>query len=106
MQRFRFALRPALCATALAAGLALAAAPARASVCMQHKILVSYLTEKFAETPRALGLVASRNVMEVYVSGKGTWTIVMTSTEGISCIVAAGDTWEEISLAAGDGREF
>jgi len=86
-------------ALALAAGVLFAPAEAEAVVCMKHKTLVSYLTERFDETPRALGLVESRNVMEVYVSKKGTWTIVMTTVQGVACIVAAGDTWEDIKVA-------
>jgi len=93
-------------AIAFAAGLVLAPAAAEATVCMARKTLVSYLTEKFDESPRALGLVASRNVMEVYVSDKGTWTIVMTTVQGVACIVAAGDTWEEVKVAMGEEPEY
>ena len=95
-----------VCALALSGGVLFAPAAADAAVCMQHKTLVSYLTERFDETPRALGLVASRNVMEVYVSEKGTWTIVMTTAQGIACIVAAGDTWEEVKVALNEDPEY
>ena len=93
-------------ALAFAGGVLFASTAADAAVCMQHKTLVSYLTERFDETPRALGLVASRNVMEVYVSEKGTWTIVMTTAQGIACIVAAGDTWEEVKVALNEDPEY
>ncbi|HXK54632.1 MAG TPA: hypothetical protein PK405_08105 [Hyphomicrobiales bacterium] len=101
--------RPVLLA---AAAIAFAAAPAftpkaaEAAVCLERKALISYLSERFSEKPRALGLVESANVMEVYVSGKGTWTIVVSDPRGLSCIVAAGDTWEDIQLAMGDGPEL
>jgi hypothetical protein len=93
-------------ALALAGGVLFAPAAADAAVCMQHKMLVSYLTERFDETPRALGLVASRNVMEVYVSEKGTWTIVMTTVQGVACIIAAGDTWEAVKVAMAEDPEY
>lgn len=94
-------------AAAFAVSLAAAPAPAKAVVCMEHKTLVSYLSEKFGEHPHALGLVASSGVMEVYVSPKkGTWTIVMTSAQGVGCIIAAGDTWEDVRLAMADAPEF
>ena len=89
--------RVLLSATLLA--LILISTGAKASVCMQHKTLTGYLSEKFKEEPKAVGLVEQQHLMEVFVSAKGTWTIVMTSTEGISCIIAAGDTWEEVKLA-------
>jgi len=104
----RYLRSPGACEAALAfaAGLVLAPAAAEATVCMAHKTLVSYLTEKFDESPRALGLVASRNVMEVYVSDKGTWTIVMTTVQGVACIVAAGDTWEDVKVALNEDPEY
>ena len=93
-------------ALTLAGGILFASATAQAAVCMEHKTLVSYLSEKFAEMPRALGLVASSNVMEVYVSKKGTWTIVLTTAQGVACIVAAGDTWEDVKFALNEGPEY
>jgi hypothetical protein len=106
----RLICRSGFCATAgalaLAGGALFAPGAADAAVCMEHKMLVSYLTERFDETPRALGLVASRNVMEVYVSEKGTWTIVMTTTQGVACIVAAGDTWEDVKVALNEDPEY
>jgi hypothetical protein len=89
-----------LCLSALLPlGLAAGITPASASVCMDHKSLTGYLNDKFDEQPKAIGLVEARNLMEVFVSQKGTWTIVMTSTQGVSCIIAAGDTWEDVKLA-------
>ena len=80
--------------------------PSQATICMRHENLVSYLSERHAELPRALGLVADRGLMEVYVSPQGTWTISMTTAQGIACIIAVGDTWEENMLRADAGTEF
>ena len=42
-----------------------------------------------------MGLVSNRGVMEFFVSEKtGTWTVLLTNTKGISCIVAAGESFE------------
>ena len=75
---------------------ALIASPASAAVCMNAKTLTGYLADRFKEQPVAAGLVEGRNFMEVHVSAKGTWTIVMTNTQGVSCIVAAGDEWQAV----------
>ena len=99
-------LRRTVGALALTSCILSAPAPAQAAVCMEHKILVSYLTQEYSEAPRALGLVTDSNVMEVYVSKKGTWTIVLTTAQGVACIVAAGDTWEEVKIAMNDGPEY
>ena len=82
------------------------AVPSQAAVCMKHKNLVSFLSDRYSEAPRALGLVEDRGLMEVYVSDKGTWTIVMTTAQGVACILAAGDTWEESELQLSSGPEY
>ncbi len=79
---------------------------ADAAICMHHENLVSFLSGRHDELPRALGLVADRGLMEVYVSPAGTWTIVMTTPTGVACIIAAGDTWEEQQIHADAGTEF
>jgi hypothetical protein len=39
----------------------------------------------------------------VYASEeKGTWTVVSTTPNGLSCIVAAGKTWESLPLIKTD----
>jgi len=70
--------------------------PADSSMaCGPHKKLTKALTGKYKEVRKGLGLVASRRVMEVFVSEKGTWTLVMTDLNGVSCIIAAGHSWED-----------
>ena len=86
-----------LVAAALAAFLYLTwPVPADANMaCGPHKKLTKALTGKYKEARKALGLVASRRVMEVFVSEKGTWTLVMTDLNGVSCIIAACHSWED-----------
>lgn len=72
---------------------------ANAKVCSDRKKLAAYLSKKYNEVPQALGLVSNTGLMEVYVSPKGTWSILMTSTDGIACLIAAGDHWEGAKLA-------
>jgi hypothetical protein len=98
-------IRTGLGASILAAAQLVAPVPGHAAVCMDRGELVNYLSRKFEEAPRAAGLVADRGVMEVYVSGTGTWTIVITAVSGTACIVAAGDTWEEMEIAMALGQE-
>ena len=52
--------------------------------------------EKFGETLRSLGLHRDDGVVEVYSSEEtGTWTILMTRPDGMSCLLAAGQRWEQ-----------
>jgi hypothetical protein len=42
-------------------------------------------------------------IFEVFVSASGTWTILMTDVKGQSCILAAGEGWED-TLATAVGQ--
>jgi len=71
---------------------------ANAAACGMRKDLVGYLTKRYKEHPRAIGLVSKNSVLEIMVSKKGTWSILVTMTDGRTCIVAAGQNWEDIKL--------
>ena len=74
-----------------------AAAPAFATQqCTSHEKMIELLAKRFSEVPKAIGLVGKKRVMEVYVSKTGTWTILVTNSEGQTCILAAGQNWEDV----------
>mgnify|MGYP006334448325 CR=1 FL=1 len=83
---------------AMAAAFA-SALPALASaqaVCGPRASIVTTLGDKYLESRQAMGLVGQdgRGVMELFVSKKGSWTMLMTYAKGATCIVAAGQSWE------------
>jgi hypothetical protein len=68
----------------------------RRNSCVPHDIAVGQLAEKFNETVVGLGLGKNQqSVVELYVSDNGSWTILVTMTNGISCIAAAGENWTD-----------
>ncbi|WP_350335583.1 hypothetical protein [Coralliovum pocilloporae] len=71
----------------------------RGMPCAARADMIGLLKDRYKEAPRAVGLISSRGVMEVYVSQEGTWSILMTSAKGKTCIIAAGKNWEELQLA-------
>jgi len=83
----------ALVVTAVGAPQTLAAQP-----CGIHDALAKTLKTKYQETRRILGIINARNVMEIFMSPQGTWTVVVTDTSGTSCITAAGEGWQEIPI--------
>lgn len=98
----------ALTAAALAAA-ALAFQPLSAAAqgaddgstpCAERNNIVQTLDSQYEESPRAIGLVSKEAVLEVFVSETGTWTVVVTNPEGVSCVLAAGQSWEEIPVAS------
>jgi hypothetical protein len=90
-------------ATGVALVLLLGANAARAqspgqSACASHEAMSAQLEQRFAEAPVALGLTGGgRMVVQVFASADGaTWTVVLTSPEGKSCIAAAGRDWQSL----------
>ncbi len=89
------ALMPTLL-LATVAGIALPAAPAGAQiVCGQRTDMVRQLSEKYGETRRSMGLAEGRGVVELYASEEtGSWTILLTTPRGVSCMMAAGQAFQ------------
>ena len=55
------------------------------------------LAKKYKESPVAAGVTLSGGLVEVLTDGKGgTWTIIVTTPQGMSCLVAAGEGWREV----------
>jgi hypothetical protein len=71
--------------------------------CAKHSQIVTLLAKKYSENPVATGTVNEDRYMQLFVSPKGSWTIVMTRTDGQACILAAGQNWEKLpDLASAD----
>jgi hypothetical protein len=75
----------------------------QAARCEQRQKVVQVLNKQFKEQPRAMGLVANRMVMELYVAKSGTWSLVLTGANGVSCLVVAGNSFEAIARPPGPG---
>ena len=72
-------------------------AKADASIqCASHAKMTAFLIEKYNEAPRANGTINSTNIMEMYVSMQGSWTVLLTRNDGLACIVAAGQNYEDV----------
>lgn len=71
--------------------------------CADRSAMVKSLSDKFKESPAALGQIDGSAVIEVFVSEKGSWTILATSTDGRSCVVSAGEGWQINLAALGEG---
>jgi hypothetical protein len=75
------------------------AAEAAAMKCGKHDDIAKVLTSKYQETRHILGVVNSRMVMEIFTSPMGTWTVLVTGTDGTSCVTASGEEWQEVPVA-------
>lgn len=62
-------------------------------VCAPRAQITAVLKQTHAETLRSAGVSARQLLVEVYVSEKGTWTIIATSAGGTACVIAVGNQW-------------
>ncbi len=73
------------------------ASPAEAQFpCGKRADFIKTLADKYNETTKALGIANQTNLVEVFTSPKGTWTIMVTQPKGQTCIIAAGSSWEDL----------
>jgi hypothetical protein len=71
--------------------------------CHNATEIAQQLNSKYDEAPVAFGLQSNGNLLQVYASeNKGTWTVVSTTPQGMSCIVAAGKRWESMPFVKDD----
>jgi hypothetical protein len=72
--------------------------------CSTRANVLSHLATKYSEAPVAVGLAENGGVIEVLTSTEGgTWTIIVTMPDGTSCMVAAGQDWEQLPKIAAKG---
>ena len=81
-----------------AAVLAVIAMPAFAQgrpTCGERSELLAQLKEKFAEKPSGVGITGNGTVVELTTSTTGSWTLLLSFADGRSCLMAAGENWEQ-----------
>ena len=92
----------ALCALATFAVAPAAQAAQQGPKCGPRNAIAKVLTARFAELPVSIGLAKSGAVMELFSSASGgTWTLLATNPQGVSCIVSHGETWMSVTPVAG-----
>lgn len=91
---------------ALSAGLAIVSNSTAATAqpqCDQRDSVLKVLQQKYKEAPVALGVTHNGGLVEVLSTGNGTtWSIIVTTPQGMSCLVAAGEGWRAMEQIAAD----
>ena len=83
-----------LISTALAFGVAALAPPAYAMTCAPRDGVVERLETQYKETLTARGLQNAEALIEVFSSAEtGSYTVLISRADGISCIVSTGTHW-------------
>ncbi len=90
-----------LMATMLAAAMTSGAAPASAAAqCAARADIIKALGAKFHESEAGRGLINPNVVLEIFVSDKGSWTVLASDTKGQSCVLSVGEGWESPTITA------
>lgn len=64
--------------------------------CGKRDAVVAKLGDKYGEVRRGGGLTGSTAIFEVWASeSTGTWTILKTTPDGLTCVMAVGDGWQD-----------
>ena len=70
-------------------------AQAQSPQCGRRDQVIDLLATKYGETRQGMGIADNSAVMEVYASdATGTWTITVSSADGMMCLVASGQGYE------------
>ncbi|MFQ5622811.1 MAG: hypothetical protein ACE5FS_05375 [Paracoccaceae bacterium] len=79
------------------------AAQAQTPKCAERARIVAQLQSRFGEKQVGMGMQDTRAVVEIFVSPEsGSWTILVTRANGVSCMAAAGRAWTEAAPASPD----
>ncbi len=66
-------------------------------VCGKRALLVEDMKEIYGEVRRGYGVsISEGSVFEIWASSAtGTWTILKTYPNGVACVVAVGENWQD-----------
>ncbi len=80
--------------------------PAEASAmmrCGERDAVIEHLSSRFGETLRSLGVQHGQGLIEIFANAdSGSWTILLTTPSGISCLMAAGEAWRALEVSEPD----
>ncbi len=85
-----------LALTLMSSPVGVADEPAK-STCETRAAVLDFLSSRYSEAPIAMGVAKDGGLVEILTSGPGsTFTIIVTMPNGLTCMVAAGDGWENL----------
>jgi hypothetical protein len=86
-----------ICVSAAAAAfLAPGVAAAAPLLCGERGDVLTKLAVDFRERPASVALTNDGQLLEVLKSdSRLTWTILITNPNGVTCLVAAGESWQD-----------
>lgn len=75
------------------------------ALCLSHDTLVKFLQESHSEEQVGTGLETGGHLFEIFATANGrTWTMVVTTPDGASCVIATGLEWQELKGSVPDPK--
>ena len=69
------------------------------AACGEHGALVKKLASDYSESRKSVGLSGTGDVVELFASEAGTWSVLLTNVSGVTCLIMSGENWEEYKSA-------
>jgi hypothetical protein len=79
----------------IALALLIGTAEAQTTACNLRSVILNMLDQKYKEIPVGMGN-GSGYLLEVFVSDNGTFTVISSYPNGMSCLLASGNDWKEV----------
>lgn len=82
----------------IGAGPQAAPEPTSQQVCVAHEVAIEQLKDEYSEQVKGRGLTDNaQEMVEVFTSNDGSWTVLITDVDGRSCVVLTGESWHKVS---------
>ena len=78
-------------AAMLLAGCAADAADDQPEACAPRNMIAEILAADFGETPVTMTRLPGGYVAEVWLSSRGSWSVLLTQPDGVACILRAAE---------------
>lgn len=71
--------------------------------CAARDKVVAQIEKQFKEKVSGRGLAAQgKQLIELFVSQTGSWTMLVSDPQGRSCVMASGEDWQGLAVLVGD----
>ena len=89
-----------LCAV-VSGGFFIRPSAAETPICDQRTLIEQQLREQYREQRTAVGIMRDGTLVELFTSAEGSFTVIVTTVFGLSCVTLFGEDWERK-----DGKVF
>ena len=64
--------------------------------CGPHDTVLDRLQKTYGELPVGIGVTQQGDLLEIVAAAGGSWSVIISKPNGITCLVAAGEGWRSL----------